>query len=297
MDENEKIYRETINANGVEISVISSDNENDFISLTDIAKYKTDEPNDAIRNWLRSKDTIEFLGLWESIHNPHFKPVDFDGFRQQAGTHAFTMSPQKWINGTNAIGIVSRSGKGGGTFAHKDIAFEFASWISPEFKLYVITDYQRLKNDESNHLSYDWNIKRVIAKTNYRLHTDAIKQILIPEDLSSKIQSITYANEADLLNLALFGITAKEWKKLNPNAKGNLRDNATISELIVLANLENLNATFIKSGLSQQERLLKLNQEAIYQLTTFKNNNNIKKLEKLDSKLLSSKNDINKVKY
>ena len=289
MEENEeKIYRETINANGTEITIISSDNENDFISLTDIAKHEN--PDDAyivINNWMRTRATIEFLGLWESLHNPNFKPIEFDRFKNESGRNAFTLSPQKWIASTNAIGIVSKSGRGGGTFAHKDIAFEFASWISPEFKLYVITDYQRLKNDESNRLSTDWNIKRIIAKTNYRIHTDAIKQILIPEDLSAKMQSITYANEADLLNVALFGITAKEWKKQNPKAKGNLRDNATISQLIVLANLENLNASFIKAGLSQQERLVKLNKEAIYQLTTFKNNNNIKKIEKLDKKLLS----------
>lgn len=289
MEENEeKIYRETINANGTEITIISSDNENDFISLTDIAKHEN--PDDAyivINNWMRTRATIEFLGLWESLHNPNFKPIEFDRFKNESGRNAFTLSPQKWITSTNAIGIVSKSGRGGGTFAHKDIAFEFASWISPEFKLYVITDYQRLKNDESNRLSTDWNIKRIIAKTNYRIHTDAIKQILIPEDLSAKMQSITYANEADLLNVALFGITAKEWKKQNPKAKGNLRDNATISQLIVLANLENLNASFIKAGLSQQERLVKLNKEAIYQLTTFKNNNNIKKIEKLDKKLLS----------
>lgn len=278
MEEN-KFYKETLNANGMEISVISNDNENDYISLTDIARYKSDEPNDVIKNWLRSKDTIEFLGLWESFHNPNFKPVDFDGFRKQAGTNAFTMSPQKWITNTGAIGIISRSGHGGGTYAHKDIAFEFASWVSPEFKLYIIQDYQRLKNDESNKLSSDWNLKRIIAKTNYRIQTDAIKNNLIPENVSQMHQNITYANEADLLNVALFGMTAREWKLKNPKAKGNIRDNATIVQLIVLANLENLNATFIKEGISQKERLMKLNNEAISQLTTFENNKNIKKLE------------------
>lgn len=287
----ESLYKETLYVNGIEINILSKDNINDYISLTDLAKYKTDEPNDAIRNWMRSKDTLDFLGLWESMHNPNFKPVDFEGFRQQAGTHAFTMSPQKWINGTSAIGIISRSGKNGGTFAHKDIAFEFATWLSPEFHLYVITDYQRLKNDESNKLSIDWNIKRLIAKTNYKIQTDAIKQNLIPENVSLKHQSITYANEADVLNVALFGMTSKEWKSKNPHAKGNIRDNATISQLIVLANLENLNATFIKEGLSQKERLIKLNEEAIYQLTTFKNNKNINKLEKLDTKMLNEKNN------
>ena len=283
-----KIYKETLNANGTEITIISSDNETDFISLTDIAKHEN--PDDAfiiINNWMRSRATIEFLGLWESMHNPNFKPIEFDRFKNEAGRNAFTMSPQKWISSTNAIGITSKSGRGGGTYAHTDIAFEFASWISPEFKLYVITDYQRLKNDESNKLSTEWNIKRLVAKTNYKLHTDAIKQNLIPENVSVKHQSIKYANEADMLNVALFGMTAKEWKSKNPKAKGNIRDNATISQLIVLANLENLNATFIKEGISQKERLLRLNKEAIYQLTTFKNNNSVKKIEKLTDKNLS----------
>lgn len=289
--ENKELYRETIQADGIEIGIISNDNENDYISLTDIAKHEN--PDDAfivINNWMRTRATIEFLGLWESLHNPNFKPIEFDRFKNESGRNAFTLSPQKWISSTNAIGIISKSGRGGGTFAHKDIAFEFASWISPEFKLYVITDYQRLKNDESNRLSSDWNIKRLIAKTNYRIHTDAIKQNLIPENVSIQHQSVTYANEADILNVALFGMTAKEWKKANSNAKGNIRDNATISQLIVLANIENLNATFIKEGLSQQERLLKLNKEAIYQLTTFKNNKNISKIEKFDTKLLSEGN-------
>lgn len=286
--ENKELYRETLNVNNIQISVLSNDNVNDFISLTDLARYKNSEfPKDVIKNWMRNRSTIEFLGLWEMMHNPNFKGVDFDTFVNEAGSNSFVMTPQKWIESTNAIGIVSRSGNGGGTFAHKDIAFEFASWLSPEFKLYVITDYQRLKNDESNKLSSDWNIKRLIAKTNYKIQTDAIKQNLIPENVSLKHQSITYANEADMLNVALFGMTSKEWKKQNPRAKGNIRDNATISQLIVLANLENLNATFIKDGLSQSERLLKLNQEAIYQLTTFENNTNIKKNEKLDKKLLN----------
>lgn len=279
-----KIYKETLNVNNLQISIMSNDNENDFISLTDLARYKNPEfPKDVVKNWMRNRSTIEFLGLWEMMHNPNFKGVDFDTFVSEAGSNSFVMTPQKWIESTNAIGIVSRSGNGGGTFAHKDIAFEFASWLSPEFKLYVITDYQRLKNDESNRLSTEWNIKRLVAKTNYKLHTDAIKQNLIPENVSSKHQSITYANEADMLNVALFGMTAKEWKDKNPNAKGNIRDNATISQLIVLANIENLNATFIKAGLSQQERLIRLNQEAIYQLTTFKNNSSIKKIEKMNN--------------
>lgn len=289
----DNIYKETLYVNNLQISILSNDNVNDFISLTDLARYKNSEfPKDVIKNWMRNRSTIEFLGLWEMMHNQNFKGVDFDTFVNESGSNSFVMTPQKWIESTNAIGIVSRSGNGGGTFAHKDIAFEFASWLSPEFKLYVITDYQRLKNDETNKLSSDWNIKRLIAKTNYKIHTDAIKQNLIPENVSVRHQSITYANEADMLNVALFGMTAKEWKKANPNAKGNIRDNATISQLIVLANIENLNATFIKEGLSQTERLLRLNKEAIYQLTTFNNNNSIKKIEKYDKKQLNQSSQL-----
>ena len=285
-----QIYKETINVNNISISILSNDNINDFISLTDLARYKNSEfPKDVVKNWMRNRSTIEFLGLWEMLHNPNFKGVDFDTFVNAAGSNSFVMTPQKWIESTNAIGIISRSGNGGGTFAHKDIAFEFASWLSPEFKLYVITDYQRLKNDESNKLSSTWNLKRIIAKTNYKLHTDAIKNNLIPENVSLKHQSITYANEADLLNVALFGQTAKEWKTSNPKAKGNLRDNATITQLTVLANLENLNAQFIKEGLSQKERLIKLNSIAIEQLNIFKNNNNLLTLERNKSKKLLNK--------
>lgn len=287
-EESNILYKETLNVNDLQISILSNDNINDFISLTDLARYKNAEfPKDVIKNWMRNRSTIEFLGLWEMMHNSNFKGVDFDSFVNEAGSNSFVMTPQKWIESTNAIGIISRSGNGGGTFAHKDIAFEFASWLSPEFKLYVITDYQRLKNDECNKLSSDWNLKRVIAKTNYKIHTDAIKNNLIPENVSSKHQNITYANEADMLNVALFGMTAKEWREKNPTAKGNIRDNATVSQLIVLANMESLNATYIREGLSQKERLIKLNQEAIYQLTTFKNNTNIKKIEKAEIKLLN----------
>lgn len=284
MEEN-KLYKETIEVNNLQINILSKDNVNDFISLTDLARYKNSEfPKDVIKNWMRNRSTIEFLGLWEMMHNPTFKGVDFDTFVNEAGSNSFVMTPQKWIESTNAVGIISRSGNGGGTYAHKDIAFEFASWLSPEFKLYVITDYQKLKKDESNKLSSDWNIKRLIAKTNYKIQTDAIKNNLIPENVSQKHQSITYANEADMLNVALFGMTAKEWKVQNPKAKGNIRDNATITQLIVLANLENLNATFIKDGLPQKERLIKLNNEAISQLTTFENNSNIKKIEEFSKK-------------
>lgn len=190
----DKKWKETINADGMEIAVLSSGDDNDYIALTDIARFKSDEPNDVIRNWMRGKDTLDFLGLWEQLNNPDFKPIEFEGFKMQAGSNAFTMSPQKWISGTNAIGIISRSGRYGGTFAHRDIAFEFASWVSAEFKLYIIKDYQRLKSDENSRLSLGWNLNRILAKINYRIHTDAIKEILIPANISPQQQSITYAN-------------------------------------------------------------------------------------------------------
>ncbi len=259
---NQQKMKDSIHAKGTEIAVLSSGDENDYISLTDIAKYKSDAPNDVIKNWMRSRDTIEFLGLWEQLYNPDFKPVEFDGFKMQAGSNAFTMSPQKWIEGTNAIGIISKSGRYGGTYAHKDIAFEFASWISAEFKLYIIKDYQRLKADENSRLSLGWNLNRTLAKINYRIHTDAIKDMLIPPDVSQYRQSVTYASEADVLNVALFGMTAKEWRQANPEAKGNIRDAATLQQLIVLANMESINAELIRQGVPQGERLLRLNASA-----------------------------------
>lgn len=208
-----KPVKETIHAKGMDIAIYTEDYQNEYISLIDIARYKSDEPKDVIKNWMRSKDTIEFLGLWEQLHNDKFKGVEFDSFRNQAGSNAFTLSPQKWIDSTNAIGIVSRSGRNGGTFAHSDIAFEFASWISAEFKLYIIKDYKRLKNDESSRLFLGWNLNREISKLNYRIHTDAIKENLIPPELTKYQISITYASEADVLNVALFGLTAKQWRE------------------------------------------------------------------------------------
>ena len=278
------IVKSTINANGIEIRV-SSTNESDYISLTDIAKYRSDDPNAVIQNWLRNRNTIEFLGLWEKLNNPNFKPLEFEGFKKEAGLNAFTLSPKKWIESTNAIGIISKSGRYGGTYAHTDIAFEFASWISPEFKLYIIKDYQRLKADESHVKQIDWNIKREIAKSNYKIHTDAIKEKLILPTLSNAQISHTYASEADIINVALFGITAKDWRKMNPDAKGNIRDTATIEQLIVLSNLESMNAVFIREGLSQSERLFRLNQIAIFQLQSLwkeslKSIKNLKKLQK-----------------
>lgn len=274
--------KSVIHAKDTDIAVISAVGKEDYISLTDIARYRSDEPKDVVKNWLRSKSTIEFLGLWEKMNNPNFKGVEFDSFKNEAGSNAFTMSPQKWIKATNAIGIISKSGNNGGTFAHKDIAFEFASWISPEFKLYIIKDYQRLKEDEAYRLSLDWNVKRLISKANYRIHTEAIKENLIPPDISKVRQGFIYASEADVLNVALFGQTAAEWRKANPEAKGNMRDYATIEQLLVLANLESANAMFIENGIEQSERVIMLNQLAIKQLKTLSEAASIKRLDVLD---------------
>lgn len=270
----------TINTKGMEISVLSKGDENDFISLTDIARYRNpDEPKDVVKNWMRSRSTIEFLGLWEQLNNPGFKGVEFDSFIHEAGSNAFTLSPQKWIAATNAVGMLSRSGRYGGTFAHKDIAFEFASWVSAEFKLYIIKDYQRLKADENSRISLEWNVNRVISKINYKIHTDAIKDNLIPQLVSKQQQAFTYASEADMLNVALFGKTAGEWKEQNPEAKGNMRDEATIQQLIVLSNLESMNAELIKQGVPQNQRLVALNKMAIEQMTSILGSAAIKHLE------------------
>lgn len=274
--------KSVIHAKDTDIAVISAVGKEDYISLTDIARYRSDEPKDVVKNWLRSKSTIEFLGLWEQINNPNFKWVEFDSFKNEAGANSFTMSPQKWINATNAIGIISKSGKNGGTFAHKDIAFEFASWISPEFKLYIIKDYQRLKEDEAYRLSIDWNVKRLISKANYRIHTEAVKDNLIPPDISKRQQGIIYASEADVLNVALFGQTAAEWRKANSKAKGNMRDYATIEQLLVLANLKSANAMFIENGMEQSERVVLLNQLAIKQMKTLSEAASVKRLGVLD---------------
>ncbi len=261
-----KPIKETITAKGLKIGIYTEDFQNEFISLTDIAKYKSDEPNDVIKNWMRSRDTVEFLGLWEALHNPNFKPVEFDGFRKQAGLNAFTLSPTKWIESTNAIGIISKAGRYGGTYAHSDIAFEFASWISAEFKLYIIKDYKRLKNDENSKLSLNWNLNRELSKINYKIHTDAIKENLIPPELTQVQKSITYANEADMLNVALFGMTAKEWRENNPDKSGNIRDYATLNQLLVLANMESYNAILINQSIPQQERLILIRDLVVKQL-------------------------------
>lgn len=252
-----------LNVQDTDITIISF-NENDYISITDIAKYKSDDPAAVIGNWMRNRNTIEYLGVWESLYNPLFKPTEFEGFKKEAGLNAFTMSPQKWINATGAIGIVSKSGRYGGTYAHKDIAFKFASWISVEFELYIVKEFQRLKSEEEKLIG--WTAKRELSKINYHIHTDAIKEKLIPTEISSQVASVIYANEADVLNVAMFGMTAKEWRDSNPNLKGNIRDYATINELICLSNMESLNAVLINDGLSQRERLIKLNQIAIHQM-------------------------------
>ncbi|MCD7936891.1 MAG: KilA-N domain-containing protein [Tannerellaceae bacterium] len=252
-------------------------NDNDYISLTDIAKHKTSDTHAVIANWLRNRMTIEYLGLWETLYNPTFKPLEFEGFRKEAGLNAFTLSPQKWIESTNAVGLISKSGRYGGTFAHKDIAFKFASWISVEFELYIIKEFQRLKEQEQSQL--EWSAKRELSKINYRIHTDAIKQNLIPPEITSKQIAIIYANEADVLNVAMFGMTALQWRNAHPELKGNIRDYASINELICLSNMENLNSVFIHEGLSQSERLIKLNQIAIQQMKVLEDINNKKQLK------------------
>jgi hypothetical protein len=268
-----------IDVKGTEITILKSEND-DFISLTDIARHKDAEnTDDIIKNWMRNRNTIELLGFWEMLYNPNFKPVEFDGFRKQAGLNSFVMTPKKWIESTNAIGIISKSGRYGGTFAHKDIAFEFASWISIEFKLYIIKEFQRLKADENNRLNLEWNLQRTLAKVNYRIHTDAIKENLIPKELTKAQIQFVYADEADMLNVALFGVTAKQWRAANPGKEGNIRDYATIEQLVVLSNLESINAVLIHQGLSQPERLKQLNQTAIQQMQSLVNNMHIKKLK------------------
>ena len=260
-----------------EITVYTQ-NEEDYICLTDIAKYKNAEgSDDLIRNWLRNRNTIEFLGIWEHLNNPHFNPVEFDGFRKSAGLNSFTLTPKQWIDKTNAVGIVSKPGRYGGTYAHKDIAFEFASWISVEFKLYLIKEFQRLKAEELKQLG--WDIRRNLAKINYRIHTDAIKENLVPPELSASQTNLVYATEADVLNMALFGMTAKDWRDKNPGRKGNIRDDADVSQLVCLSNLENLNALFIRENVSQPERLRKLNQIAIHQMKLLTDNPSVKRLE------------------
>ncbi|MDD4151314.1 MAG: KilA-N domain-containing protein [Candidatus Gracilibacteria bacterium] len=276
--------KKIIQVNGKGITLFEQKQE-DFISLTDIAKYKNiDFPADVVKNWLRTRNTIEYLGIWEKINNPNFKLVDFDQFRENAGSNSFVMTPTKWIENTKAIGIISKPGKTGGTFAHKDIAFKFASWISPEFELYVIKEFQRLKQEEEQRKIEGWDIKRTIASINYKIQTDAIQKHLIPT-LSEFKQKFAYANEADLLNLVIWGKTAKIWENENPELakNGNMRDYTNVIDLVILANLENFNAEFIKKGLSKEERFEKLLEIAKTQKQALLHKNNESNIKKLES--------------
>ena len=261
-----------IDANGLPIEVRYGGVSGDFISLTDIAKYKTSEnPGYVIQNWMRTRNTVRFLGLWERFHNPDFNYLEFEAIERDAGLNSFVLTPKRWVEQTCAKGIVTKQGRYAATFAHQDIAFEFASWISPEFKLYIVKDYQRLKAEENSRLSLGWNLNRELTKINYRIHTDAIKERLIPEDISSRVQTFIYANEADVLNVALFGKTARMWRDENPGSKGNIRDEATLRQLIVLVNLESMNAELIKLGMSRPDRAARLNKMAIEQLSVLDN--------------------------
>ncbi len=262
------VKNKILTVQGREIALIS-DKVNDYISLTDMARYRDAErTNYIIQNWMRTRGAIEFCGLWEQLNNPNFKGIEFDAFKNESGSNSFTLTPQKWIDSTNAIGIISKSGRYGGTYAHRDIAFEFATWISAEFKFYFIKEFQRLKEDENDRLKLSWNLQRTLAKVNYHIHTDAIKANLIPATLSKEKINFMYADEADMLNMALFGKTALQWRGENPNADGNIRDFATIEQLVVLSNLESINAMLIHQGFPQTERLAKLNQIAISQMNS-----------------------------
>ena len=276
-----KVKKDTIEAKGFVIQIYTEDFKNDYISLTDIARYKnSEEPNVVVANWMRNYNTIEYLGIWEQLNNLEFNPLEFEGFLKEAGSNAFTLSPQKWVNMTNAKGIYVKLGRGGGTFAHKDIAFKFASWISAEFELYIIKDYQRLKDDENSRLSLGWNLNREISKINYKIHTDAIKEYLL-KDLTNEQLSYKYASEADMLNVALFNKRAKQWREENPDLKGNMRDYASLNELLVLANMESYNAVLIGKGMEQKERMIELRKLARTQLMSLEKlgDSGIKKLE------------------
>jgi hypothetical protein len=270
---------EIITVQGTSVNVATY-NQNDYISLTDVAKYRDAvNPSQIISLWMRTYSTIEYLGLWEKLHNQDFKPHIYEGFKADSAKPHFWMSPQKWAKETGAVGIMSKSGRyGGGTFAHVDIAFKFAAWISAEFELYLVTEFKRLKQEEQQRLSLEWNLQRTLAKINYRIHTDAIKEQIIPPEITKEQASIIYASEADLLNMALFGKTAAQWRAANPEAKGNIRDEAALEQLVVLSNLESINALLIRQNLPQNERLIQLNQTAIVQLTSLLNNEHIRKL-------------------
>jgi hypothetical protein len=270
-----------VEAMNVEVSIITKENS-DYISLTDIARFKDQERSDyIIQNWMRGKSVVEFIGLWEKINNSNFNSIEFDVIKNEAGSNSFSLTPKKWINLTSAIGFITKTGRyNSGTFAHKDIALEFASWISAEFKLYFIKEFQRLKEDENERLSLDWNAKRMLTKINYRIHTDDVREHLIPRKIDKSKENMIFASEADLLNVALFNKTAKEWRDENSDLDGNMRDYADVVQLVCLANLETINAEFIRQGLLQKERLIRLNESAIVQLKSLLKNNNLKKLAK-----------------
>lgn len=271
-----KEKKATINVQGTAITIVSQQ-EDDFICITDMAKKFGGD--DLIYSWMRNRNTLEFLGIWEQIHNPDFKGSEFDTFKKESGLNSFRLTPKKWIDATRAIGIQSRAGRyGGGTYAHQDLAFEFGSWLSPEFKLYLIKEFQRLKNEENIRLSLEWNLNRTLAKINYRIHTDAIKENIIPPDVTKEQEQIIYASEADVLNVAMFGKTARQWREENPKKEGNIRDYSSIEQLLVLANMESMNTEFIRMNLPQSIRLRKLNTIAIQQLKSLTTNPNVKKL-------------------
>ena len=285
---NKEIIKSEINVNNNKINVMRIGNK-EYISLTDLARYADeDDPRYPIQNWMRNKDVIAYLGLWEKLNNENFKGVEFDAFKNEAGSNKFKISPQKWIKETNAIGIISKSGNNGGTYACSDIALEFASWLSPEFKLYVIQEFERLKKNEAYQYKVDWTASRMLAKSNYHIHTDSIKENIIPK-LTEKQKQYVYAEEADVLNVALFGMTAKEWRDKNPNIEGNIRDYTDLKHLLILCNLENTNAELINDGIPQKERLIKLNNSAIRQMKILANDKSIKELEDLNKKLISTK--------
>lgn len=280
-----KVKKDTIEVKGIAIQVYTEDFQNDYISLTDIARYKNrEEPNVVVANWMRNFNTIEYLGIWESLNNQNFKPLEFEGFLKDAGSNSFTLSPKKWVSSTDAIGVIAKVGKNGGTFAHKDIAFKFASWISAEFELYIIKDYQRLKSDENSRLSLNWNLNREISKINYKIHTNAIKEYLL-DDLSNEQLTFKYASEADMLNVALFNKRAKQWRDENIGLKGNMRDYASLNELLVLANMESYNAILISKKMEQKERMIELRRLARSQLSS------LEKFNYLGFKMLEEKSE------
>jgi len=282
-----KVFKDKITAQGREITVLSKGTYDDYISLTDIAKYKNSEfPGYVIQNWMRNRSTVEFLGLWERITNPNFNYLEFEAIEKDAGKNSFVLTPKKWVESVNAVGITAQQGRYAAVFAHKDIAFKFASWISAEFELYVIKDYQRLKTDENSRISLEWNVNRILSKLNYKLHTDAIRDNLIPKELTVKQKSFVYADEADVLNVALFGVTAAQWREANMDKVGNMRDFASIEQLLVLANLENVNALYISKGVVQSERVEELNCLAREQLSAMLRNKSVDTLKKLENKEL-----------